>query len=588
MEEIKRFLTLKGDQGRKSKQAYKFCFCFRRIFKLKMAEPPQDIVDLFNDYSDNGVMTVENLHKFLTEFQGENHTIESAQDLFNRIKHLPVFLRRGLNLDAFFLYLLGEQNPPLDPPMVHHNMNKPLAHYFMYTGHNSYLTGNQLSSASSIEPIIKALKSGVKVIELDLWPSKRNKNDIVVCHGGTMTSPVELNKCLEAIKENAFDVSEYPVIITFEDHLDHLLQAKMVSDIFGEMLYPGVEFVEFPSPEELKRRILISTKPPKESLDSFNEQENQEQKIKNSTDRSGAVLGNVSGYRNYDEVDIPIKQDNEEAEEEAAAPEYKHLIAIHAHKLEHGLDNLLNDNNSRRVARLSMSEEKLKNSVKTHATDIVRFTQKNLLRVYPKGTRILSSNYNPLIGWTHGAQMVAFNMQGYEKNTWIMQGMFRANGGCGYVKKPDFLLSNKAFDPSIKRPVKKTLKVTLYMGDGWHLEFRRTHFDPFSPPDFFTKVEICGVPADIKKEQTVPIEDQWVPMWNKKFEFPLTAPDIALLRIEVCEFDLDRRHGFGGQTCLPVSELKSGIRAVPLFGKKGEKFEHVKLLMRFQLLPGVY
>lgn len=63
-------------------------------------------------------------------------------------------------------------------------MNKPLAHYFMYTGHNSYLTGNQLSSASSIEPIIKALKSGVKVIELDLWPSKRNKNDIVVCHGG--------------------------------------------------------------------------------------------------------------------------------------------------------------------------------------------------------------------------------------------------------------------------------------------------------------------------------------------------------------------------------------------------------------------
>ncbi len=31
--------------------------------------------------------------------------------------------------------------------------------------------------------------------------------------------------------------------------------------------------------------------------------------------------------------------------------------------------------------------------------------------MYPKGTRIDSSNYNPLIGWTHGAQMVAFNMQ---------------------------------------------------------------------------------------------------------------------------------------------------------------------------------
>jgi hypothetical protein len=40
-----------------------------------------------------------------------------------------------------------------------------------------------------------------------------------------------------------------------------------------------------------------------------------------------------------------------------------------------------------------------------------RFTQQNILRVYPKGTRITSSNYNPLIGWMHGAQMVAFNMQ---------------------------------------------------------------------------------------------------------------------------------------------------------------------------------
>lgn len=40
-----------------------------------------------------------------------------------------------------------------------------------------------------------------------------------------------------------------------------------------------------------------------------------------------------------------------------------------------------------------------------------RFTQKNVLRVYPKGTRFNSSNYKPLIGWTHGAQMVAFNMQ---------------------------------------------------------------------------------------------------------------------------------------------------------------------------------
>jgi phosphatidylinositol phospholipase C delta len=62
-------------------------------------------------------------------------------------------------------------------------MNAPLAHYFLYTGHNSYLTGNQLSSESSTAPIIKALKKGFRVIELDLWPNSR-EDDVEVRHGG--------------------------------------------------------------------------------------------------------------------------------------------------------------------------------------------------------------------------------------------------------------------------------------------------------------------------------------------------------------------------------------------------------------------
>ena len=41
-----------------------------------------------------------------------------------------------------------------------------------------------------------------------------------------MTAPVEFIKCLRAIKENAFSASEYPVVITLEDHLTTDLQAK--------------------------------------------------------------------------------------------------------------------------------------------------------------------------------------------------------------------------------------------------------------------------------------------------------------------------------------------------------------------------
>lgn len=44
----------------------------------------------------------------------------------------------------------------------------------------------------------------------------------------------------------------------------------MVVETFGDMLFrPGSEdLAEFPSPASLKKRILISTKPPKEYLDT--------------------------------------------------------------------------------------------------------------------------------------------------------------------------------------------------------------------------------------------------------------------------------------------------------------------------------
>lgn len=65
---------------------------------------------------------------------------------------------------------------------VHHDMTLPMSHYFIYTGHNSYLTGNQLSSDCSDIPIVNALKRGVRVIELDLWPNA-SKDNVDVLHG---------------------------------------------------------------------------------------------------------------------------------------------------------------------------------------------------------------------------------------------------------------------------------------------------------------------------------------------------------------------------------------------------------------------
>lgn len=60
----------------------------------------------------------------------------------------------------------------------------------------------------------------------------------------------------------------------------------MVTQTFGEMLYypQGECLSEFPSPESLKYRIVISTKPPKEYLES------KDGKDKESISTSGREL----------------------------------------------------------------------------------------------------------------------------------------------------------------------------------------------------------------------------------------------------------------------------------------------------------
>ncbi|MBA0829874.1 hypothetical protein Goarm_014448 [Gossypium armourianum] len=532
------------------------CVCFTRKFKVTEAAPPPDVKDAFNRYAEGGPhMTAEQLHRFLVDVQGQGFATKGdaegiVQQLLQKRHHMAKFRRHALTLDDFHHYLFSaDLNPPIGD-QVHHDMTAPLSDYFIYTGHNSYLTGNQLSSDCSDVPIIKALKRGVRVVELDIWPNS-TKDDVHVLHGRTLTTPVELIKCLKSIKEHAFSASPYPVVITLEDHLTPDLQAKvaqMVTQTFGKMLFcPDSECLkELPSPEKLKYRIIISTKPPKEYLEAESNKRkmNNSHNVKESDDDVwGKEPAELTVDQEDDKTDSDASENNQDNEETDAcepevrlsrAPAYKHLIAIHAGKPKGGLKEGLKVEPDK-VRRLSLSEQALEKATMSHGTDVVR-----------------------------------------------------SNGGCGYVKKPDFLMNvnpnGSVFNPKADLPVKKTLKVKVYMGDGWHLDFKQTHFDLYSPPDFYTRVGIAGVPADEIMKKTKKKEDDWTPVWDEEFAFPLRVPELALLRVEVHEYDMSERDDFAGQTCLPVSELKPGIRAVPLFNRKGEKFNSVRLLMRFEFI----
>lgn len=540
----------------------------------------QEIIMLFQRYSFNGRMHASHFCKFLHEVQQEGDVSEThAAELMRSCRNIlpgPQF-----NQEHFLQYLFDIQLNFAIRKEIHQVMSLPLSYYYIFTGHNSYLTGNQLSSKSSDKPIIKALQKGVRVVELDLWPG--DKEDIFVFHGRTLTSPVKFEACISAIKENAFVKSQYPLIITLEDHLSVDLQAKaakIIMDSFGSRLYyppPTQELAQFPSPEELKGRILISTKPPKEYLQtsiSLNSQDSD------STD----LL-----WEEEDCMEEECNDDKNRAlEQENCKPisqDYLKIIAIRQGKKGKSLSDALKV--EEHAKRISLSEPQLSKIAKANPSSVIQFTKDNILRIYPRGWRVDSSNYNPMKAWLLGAQMVALNTQGYGKHLWVAQGFFRANGGCGYVKKPSFLIpGDSAFLYSLYNSkslvVKQTIRIKVCMGLGWREQLGENKFDKSSPPDFFARVGIAGVKADKMMKETVVKKDKWEPGWEDEFVFMLRVPEIAVLRIEVQE---DNRTGqeFAGQICLPVSELRSGYRVVNLCDKRGNEWELVKLLLHIDL-----
>jgi len=78
--------------------------------------------------------------------------------------------------------------------------------------------------------------------------------------------------------------------------------------------------------------------------------------------------------------------------------------------------------------------------------DMLTYSKTQMARTYPSGKRIDSSNYNPIIGWNMGCQLVALNYQTSDEPMWLNKAKFEDNGGCGYVLKPPIMMESSYFN----------------------------------------------------------------------------------------------------------------------------------------------
>ncbi|XP_022090514.1 1-phosphatidylinositol 4,5-bisphosphate phosphodiesterase beta-4-like isoform X2 [Acanthaster planci] len=246
--------------------------------------PRTDIEDLFKQISKSSQegLTVSELIEFHNDKQRDPRLNEILFPFYDRERILkiiqtyekdPEFVKREqLSVDGLCRYLMSDENAPvfLDRLTLYQDMDQPLSHYFINSSHNTYLTGRQFGGKSSVEMYRQVLLAGCRCVELDCWDGRNEDQEPIITHGLAMCTDINFKDVIMAIRDTAFVTSEFPVILSFENHCTKFQQyklAKYCEEYLGEYLlqeplpdHPLEAGTPLPSPNKLKRKILIKNK----------------------------------------------------------------------------------------------------------------------------------------------------------------------------------------------------------------------------------------------------------------------------------------------------------------------------------------
>uniref|UniRef100_A0A4W5MG55 Phosphoinositide phospholipase C n=1 Tax=Hucho hucho TaxID=62062 RepID=A0A4W5MG55_9TELE len=207
----------------------------------------------------------------------------------------------------------------------------------------------------------------------------------------------------------------------------------------------------------------------------------------------------------------------------------------------------------------SFVETKGMDTLKSAPIEFVEYNKKQLSRIYPKGTRVDSSNYMPQLFWNVGCQMVALNFQTLDLPMQLNMGVFEYNGHSGYLLKPEFMRrTDKHFDPFTENIVDgivaNTVKIRVISGQ----------FLTDKKVGVYVEVDMFGLPADTKRKYRTRTSNgnSLDPVWDDEtFVFnKVVLPTLASLRIAVFE----ENGKFLGHRICPVSTIRPGYHYISL------------------------
>ncbi|KAI1899454.1 hypothetical protein AGOR_G00061960 [Albula goreensis] len=556
------------------------------VLFYKMLTQRDDVLRLFQDYSADGQkMALRDLEEFLRgqQLEGERSR-QRALELIDRYEPSDTAkMLQAMSIDGFLMYLGSPEGSIFKPCQqdIYQDMSQPLCHYFISSSHNTYLLEDQLRGQSSVEGYIRALKRGCRCVEVDCWDGPNGEP--IVYHGHTFTSKILFKDVIATLGNYAFKVSEYPVILSIENHcsveqqramaqhLNHILGDKLLKTTLDGKIPNGL-----PSPEELKGKILLKGK----KIGSLEESLNgiaEESLMGEVSDEDDAVDIDEENLRT-DSFHRRGKKSKQRLSKELSDC-VVYCKSVHFNSFKHSRIH------SKFYEISSFTESKARKHMRETGAEFVHHNGRQLTRIYPSGLRTDSSNFNPQDMWNVGCQIVALNFQTAGVEMDLNDGLFSQNGRCGYVLKPEFLRDTETrFDPEYPQNYESYHPVSLAIQVISGQQLPKVNIKEGSIVDPLVRVEIHGVPMDQAKQETRYIDNNgFNPVWYDNLQFTIHVPELALVRFVVEDYDKTSKNDFVGQYTLPFTCIQQGYRHIHLLSKDGTSIPPASLFVHVRI-----
>ncbi|TDZ36353.1 1-phosphatidylinositol 4,5-bisphosphate phosphodiesterase 1 [Colletotrichum spinosum] len=267
-----------------------------------------------------------------------------------------------------------------------------------------------------------ATSADTKELELAKTPSPRPYGiEPQVFHGYTLTKEVPFRHVCETIRDFGFVAADTPLIVSLEVHCCAQQQEVMVAimeDAWRGLLVPTPEAdaSQLPRPADLRGKILVKVKyapPPGDTAATGATTPSSEEE-----DAAAAAAA----------ADAPKKQSKPSKIIHALS-----RLGIYTRGV--SFKSLTQPEAAMPTHIFSLSEKGVMEVHEKQGGDLFHHNRRYMMRAYPSGLRIGSSNLDAPVFWRRGIQIVALNWQNWDEGMMLNEAMFA--GTAGYVLKPE-------------------------------------------------------------------------------------------------------------------------------------------------------